>query len=261
MRYRQLGRSGLTVSVVGLGCNNFGFRIDEERSASVIAAALDCGITLLDTSNHNAYRGHVLSAEEHGVAEAIIGRAIKGHRHEVVIATKFGNDVNDGADTARASRRYIRRAVEDSLRRLDTDYIDLYQLHRRDPRTPIAETLATLDDLVREGKVLYVGSTNLTGWTITDADWTARTAGTVRFISAQNRYNLLEREAESEILPACEALGIGFLPFYPLASGLLTKRSAAEHRPRTAPASPGGTSILGCTTRSRRSPPTPRNAP
>jgi aryl-alcohol dehydrogenase-like predicted oxidoreductase len=210
------------VSVVGLGCNNFGFVIDEQQSAAVIGAALDCGITLFDTSNHNVHPTRALSSEEHGIAEEFIGRAIKGHRHDVVIATKFGNDVNDGQDVARGSRSYIRRAVEDSLRRLDTDYIDLYQLHRRDPRTPIDETLATLDDLVREGKVRFVGSTNLTGWQITNADWVAKTTNTVRFISAQNRYNHLEREAEAEILPACEALGIGFLPFFPLANGLLT---------------------------------------
>ena len=230
MRYRQLGRSGLTVSIVGLGCNNFGGRIDPTRSRAVIDAALDAGITLLDTSNTYGNRGG---------SETIIGEALKGRRHGVVLATKFGGDMGEGPDVAPGSRRSIRRAVEDSLRRLQTDHLDLYQLHRPDPRTPVAETLAALDDLVHEGKVLYVGSSNLAAWQVADAEWTARAAGIERFVSAQNHFSLLEREAEAELLPACEAFGIGFLPFFPLANGLLTGKY------RRGEAMPEGTRMAG----------------
>ncbi len=201
------------VSKVGLGCNNFGMRLDLEGSRGVVDAALDAGVTFFDTS------------DSYGESEEILGTLLEGRRDDVVLATKFGSDLKGalGADWgARASRRYIRRAVERSLRRLRTDWIDLYQLHRPDGITPIEETLAALTELVQEGKVRAIGSSNLAAWQVTDAEWTARTGGHERFISAQNHYNLLDRDAETELVPACEELGIGLLPYFPLANGLLT---------------------------------------
>jgi aryl-alcohol dehydrogenase-like predicted oxidoreductase len=217
MTYRQLGESGLAVSVVGLGCNNFGGRIDADRTRDVVAAALDAGITLFDTADSYGSRP--------GESEEMLGRALGERRSEVVVATKFGSDLDGalGPDWgARGSRRYIRLAVEASLRRLRTDWIDLYQLHWPDPRTPIDETLSALDELVAEGKVRYIGSSNLTAWQVVDADWVARSNGMSRFISAQNQYSLLERDIERDLVPACEHTGIGVLPYFPLASGLLT---------------------------------------
>ena len=223
MRYRQLGRSGLTVSVVGLGGNNFGRRLDLEQTRAVVDTALDSGINLIDTAN--TYGGQ-------GGSETLLGEVLKGRRDEVVLASKFGSDMGEGPGVARASRWYIRRAVEQSLRRLRTDHIDLYQLHFPDGITPIAETLAALDDLVQEGKVLYTGSSNFAAWQVVDADWTARTTGTERFISAQNHYSLLARAAEAELLRACEAVGVGVLPYFPLANGLLTgKYRQGRERP------------------------------
>ncbi|ADB32558.1 aldo/keto reductase [Kribbella flavida DSM 17836] len=217
MEYRQLGDSGLTVSVVGLGCNNFGGRIGAEQAQAVVTAAVDAGITLFDTAD--VYRGDL------GSSEQILGQALGARRDEVVIATKFGGDMKgaNGPDWGvRGSRRYIRKAVEASLRRLGTDWIDLYQLHVPDPVTPIEETLAALTELVAEGKVRYLGSSQFAAWQVVDADWAARTGGTEHFISAQNKYSLLDRAAEEELVPACEHLGIGVLPYFPLESGLLT---------------------------------------
>ncbi|MCC3314496.1 aldo/keto reductase [Nocardia africana] len=213
---RRVGNSGLAVSVVGLGTNNFGMKLDFEQSRAVLHAALDHGITLIDT------------ADSYGESERRIGEILQGRRDDVVIATKFGNDVrrlggDNGEDWgARGSRRYIRRAVEQSLRRLRTDWIDLYQLHRPDPATPIEETLSALDDLVHEGKIRYLGHSNFTGWETADAEWTARTRNLERFISAQNEYSLLQRGIEADLVPALEHYGIGLLPYFPLASGLLT---------------------------------------
>ncbi|GAB3824968.1 aldo/keto reductase [Kribbella italica] len=217
MEYRQLGDSGLTVSVVGLGCNNFGGRIDAEQARTVVTAAVDAGITLFDTAD--VYRGEL------GFSEQILGDALGSRRDEVVIATKFGGDMKgeNGPDWGvRGSRRYLRKAVEASLRRLGTDWIDLYQLHVPDPVTPIEETLAALTELVAEGKVRYVGSSQFAGWQVVDADWAARSGGNEHFISAQNKYSLLDRDVEDELVPACEHLGIGILPYFPLESGLLT---------------------------------------
>jgi aryl-alcohol dehydrogenase-like predicted oxidoreductase len=217
MAYRQLGDSGLTVSVVGLGCNNLGRRLDASRTDAVVNAAVDAGITLFDTAD--VYHG------EHGFSEELLGKALGARRDEVVIATKFGGDMHgeNGPDWGvRGSRRYIRKAVEASLQRLGTDWIDLYQLHVPDPVTPIEETLAALTELVAEGKVRYIGSSQFAAWQVVDADWAARTAGLEHFISAQNRYSLLDREVEDELAPACEHLGVGILPFFPLSSGLLT---------------------------------------
>jgi aryl-alcohol dehydrogenase-like predicted oxidoreductase len=210
MKVRRLGNSGLKVSVVGLGCNNFGMRIDADQTQKVVDAALDAGITLFDTAD--IYGGTK--------SEEFLGKALGKRRHEIVLATKFGMQVGGDPKKRGGSRKWIMQAVEDSLRRLGTDYIDLYQHHQPDPDTPVEETLRALDDLVTQGKVRYLGNSNYTGWQIADADWTA--AGQSRFTSAQNLFSLLERGVEAEVLPACEHFGLGFLPFFPLASGLLS---------------------------------------
>jgi aryl-alcohol dehydrogenase-like predicted oxidoreductase len=215
MRYRPLGDSGLMVSVVGLGCNAFGTRIDAEQTRQVVESALDAGLTLFDTADIYG----------RGASEELLGKALGSRRDEVVVATKFGMDMQgaNGPDWgARASRRYVRRAVEASLTRLGTDHIDLYQLHQPDRVTPLVETLEALTELVEEGKVRYIGSSNFAAWEVADAHWTAVTSGARRFISAQNDYSLYNRAAEEELVPACERLGIGILPYYPLAYGLLT---------------------------------------
>jgi aryl-alcohol dehydrogenase-like predicted oxidoreductase len=210
MKLRRLGASGLKVSEVGLGCNNFGMRIDEKATQGVVDAALDAGITFFDTAD--IYGGTK--------SEEFLGKALGKRRGDIVLATKFGMRIGDDEARKGGSRRWIMRAVEDSLTRLRTDWIDLYQFHQPDPDTPIDETLRALDDLVTQGKVRYIGNSNFTGWQIADADWTA--AGATRFVSAQNLYSLLERKVEFEVLPACEHFGLGFLPFFPLASGLLS---------------------------------------
>jgi aryl-alcohol dehydrogenase-like predicted oxidoreductase len=200
------------VSEVGLGCNNFGGRLEFEPSKEVILAAFESGINLFDTAD--IYGGN-------GASEEIMGELIKPFRHEIVLATKFGMDMGD-RDIARGSRRYIMKALEGSLRRLQTDHIDLYQLHQPDPLTPIEETLAALTDAVHQGKIRYIGSSNLAGWQLVEAELLARTLGAERFISAQNHYSILERSIEAELIPAASNYGVGILPFYPLASGLLT---------------------------------------
>lgn len=225
MRYRQLGRSGLTVSVVGVGCNAFGARIDAAGVDDVVRAALDSGVTLFDTSDSYG----------HGASEQLLGKALGGHRDDVIIATKFGSDLQgaNGADWGvRGSRRYIRRAVEASLARLDTDWIDLYQMHWPDPHTPMEETLAALHELVTEGKVRYIGCSNLTAWQVVDADWIARTSGSSAFVTAQNKYSLYDRAADRELVPALDHLGLSLLPYFPLEFGLLTGK---YHRGKAAP--------------------------
>jgi aryl-alcohol dehydrogenase-like predicted oxidoreductase len=222
MRYRQLGESGLTVSVIGLGGNNFGGRIGLKETRGVIDAAIDCGITLVDTADIYGNQGG---------SEELLGQVLAGRRQHVVLATKFGMDMGDGT-VARGSRNYIRRAVEASLHRLQTDYIDLYQYHAPDGITPLEETLATLDKLVTEGKVRYIGSSNFAGWQIADADWIARTEHQIRFVSAQNHYSLLHRDTEREVIPSCASRGVGLLPYFPLANGLLTGK---YHRGQAAP--------------------------
>lgn len=217
MRYRQLGSSGLTVSVVGLGCNNIGRSLDAAGTREVLDAALDTGVTLLDVAD--TYGGH------RGQSEEVLGEVLGADREKFVLATKFGNDMSgvNGPDWgARGSRRYVRTAVEASLRRLRTDHIDLYQYHQPDRRTPVEETLAALDELVAAGKVRYVGSSNFAGWEVVRADHVAAELGAERFVSAQNEYSLLDRSVEAELVPACEAYGVGLLPFFPLANGLLT---------------------------------------
>jgi aryl-alcohol dehydrogenase-like predicted oxidoreductase len=217
MSYRPLGDSGLMVSAVGIGCNAFSVRVDAAGVRDILAAARDTGVTLLDTSD--------TYGQPRGSSEELIGEALKGQRDEFVLATKFGMDMQgaNGEDHGvRGSRRYIRRAIEASLRRLQTDHIDLYQLHLPDEITPIEETLATLTDLVHEGKIGYLGCSNFAGWQVADADWTSRSGGLERFVSVQNRYSLLDRTVEDEVTPACEQYGLGILPFFPLEYGLLT---------------------------------------
>jgi aryl-alcohol dehydrogenase-like predicted oxidoreductase len=233
MSYRRLGDSGLVVSVVGIGCNNFGRQVDAAGTRAVVDAALEVGINFFDTADIYG---------EHGRSEEYLGAALRGRRDDVVIATKFGMDMagRNGPDHgARGARRYIARAVEASLRRLGTDWIDLYQFHEPDPGTPIEETLNALDDLIRAGKVRYLGNSNFAGWQIADAAWTARTEGLTPFISAQNHYNLLRREVEAEVVPACLHFGLGLLPFFPLASGLLTGKYRRGAEP------PAGTRLAG----------------
>ena len=215
MTYRPLGDSGLMVSAVGIGCNAFGRRVDLDGVKEILDAAQDVGVTLLDTAD--VYGGA-------GASEQLLGEALQGRRDEFVVATKFGGDMEgaNGADRgARCSRAYIRRAVEASLRRLQVDHLDLYQYHVPDGVTPIEETLSVLADLVHEGKVRYLGCSNVEGWRIADADWVARTGGFERFVSVQNRYSLLDREAEAEAIPACAQFGLGMLPYFPLEYGLL----------------------------------------
>ena len=212
MRTRTLGQGGPDVGVVGLGTNNFGMRCGYEQSRAVIDAALDAGITLFDTAD----------VYGQGTSEDFIGRALEGRRERVLLATKFGKPMDENPSESRGSRAYIRWAVDGSLRRLRTDVIDVYQMHDPDPSTPIEETLAALDELVQEGKVRYVGSSNYSGGQIEAADRLARERGLTRFVSAQNQYSLVERAVEDDVLPACERLGVGLLPYFPLASGLLT---------------------------------------
>ena len=222
MRYRHLGNSGLLVSVVGLGCNNFGGRLDVAGTRRVVDAAIEAGITLLDTADMYGQ----------SKSESFLGEVLEGRRDQVVLATKFGHQGYDmgypPAAGAKGGRAYIRRAVEASLKRLRTDYIDLYQLHTPDPATPIAETISALDDLVREGKVRYLGNSNFAGWQIAEAHYVAEQLNATPFISAQNHWSLLVRDAETEVVPAAERFGLGVLPYFPLANGLLTGKVRRE---------------------------------
>ena len=212
MQYRQLGTSGLQVSAIGLGTNNFGRRLDAAATETVVHAALDAGVNMIDTSN--SY-GSVYSEE-------FIGRALNGRRHEAVIATKVSSRVSDGPNNAGNSRKHIYDQVDVSLRKLRTDYIDLYQIHWWDPNTPIEETLRTLDELIRVGKVRYAGCSNFAAWQVCESHWTAKTLGINEFVSMQPHYSMLYRKPEEEMIPFCEKYGIGILPYYPLENGFLT---------------------------------------
>ena len=230
INYRKLGNSGLIVSTIGLGCNNFGrtgtASQGQDGTTAVIDTALEAGVTLFDTAD--------TYGAERGLSETLMGHALKGKRDQIVLASKFGMDMGglNGPDwDARGSRRYIRLAIEASLRRLQTDWIDLYQLHSPDSRTPIEETLATLDDLITEGKIRYIGHSNLAGWQIAEAEFTAELHGHPKFISSQNEYSLLVRNAEKEVLPAVNQYGLGFLPFFPLYNGLFTGKFSREGGP------------------------------
>ena len=229
-KQRRVGRSGLAVSAVGLGCNNLGREhtstVTLDASKELIDAALDAGITLFDVAD--------IYGKPAGRSEEFLGAALGKRRGDVVLATKFGMDAAgaNGPDfDARGSRRYIRAAVEASLRRLNTDWIDLYQFHQPDAQTPIEETLAALDDLVVAGKVRYIGHSNFAGWQAADAAWVARSSSFTPFISAQNEYSLLNRDVERDLLPAAEHFGLGVLPFFPLANGLLTGKYSRSDAP------------------------------
>jgi len=222
MRKRRLGSSTLEVSVVGLGGNNFGARIDLAATRRVVDKAIDLGVTLIDTSDTYGNRGG---------SEEALGRILGTKRREIVLASKFGMAMDDAGKLKGASRRYIMQAVEASLRRLRTDYLDLYQLHRPDPQTPIEETLRALDDLVQQGKVRHIGCSNLSAAQLTEAQDVSRRHGLAAFVSCQDEYSLLARDIERELIPAAKARGLGILPYYPLASGLLT----GKYRPGAPP--------------------------
>ncbi len=217
MQQRNLGPSGLQVSLVGLGCNNFGGRCDLEATRRVAYRALDLGITLFDTADIYGNRGG---------SEDLLGQVLGPRRKDIVLASKFGLPMDDVADKARGSRRYIMTAVEDSLRRLRTDWIDLYQFHTPDPRTPIEETLRAMDDLIRQGKVRYIGASNLRAWQVVQAQWASSELGINRFVSSQDEYSLLVRGPEKELIPALTEYKLGLLPYFPLAGGLLTGKYA-----------------------------------
>ena len=230
IEYRNLGNSGLRVSTIGLGCNNFGrantATASQDGTNAVIDAAIDAGVTLFDTAD--------IYGATRGLSETLMGNALRGKRDAIVLATKFGMnmDGSNGSDwEARGSRRYVRRAVEASLRRLQTDWIDLYQLHQPDPNTPIEETLSVLDDLISEGKVRYIGHSNLAGWQVAEAELVAAMHGHPRFISAQDEYSLLVRGVEREVLPAVNNFGLGFLPYFPLYNGLFTGKFTRDGGP------------------------------
>ncbi|MDJ0318095.1 MULTISPECIES: aldo/keto reductase [Arthrobacter] len=231
IEYRQLGRSGLTVSTVGLGCNNLGragsVTETQEGSDAVVHAALEEGITLFDVAD--IYGSHP------GQSESILAKSLGSERENIVLATKFGLPAGNanGVDwDRRGSRKYIKQALEASLRRLNTDYIDLYYYHSPDTYTPIDETLAALDDLVQAGKVLYLGHSNMAGWQIAEAEFTARISGGNRFTASQNHYNLMDRRAELEVLPAADAFGLGVIPYFPLANGMLTGKYSSGQAPQ-----------------------------
>ena len=213
MEYRNLGSSGLRVSLVGLGCNNFGMRLDLEETRAVVDRAFDRGITLFDTADMYGGRGG---------SETQLGKILGHRRKEIVLASKFGMAMSDDGTKIGASRRYIMSAVEDSLKRLKTDWIDLYQLHQPDPLTPLDETMRALDDLVTQGKVRYIGCSNLPSWQVVESQWLSKSMGLSKFVSCQDEYNILNRNIEEELIPAMQKYGCGLLPYFPLASGLLT---------------------------------------
>jgi len=220
MDYRQLGNSGLKVSAIGLGGNNFGWWADEQTSITVVNQALDQGINFIDTAD----------MYDRGRSEEFIGKALKGKRDKAIIATKFGFPMSDDPNDGGASRHHIMSAVENSLRRLQTDYIDHYQVHNPDPATPIEETIRALDDLVRAGKVRYIGCSNFAAWQLNEALWTSRKNGWETFASIQSRYNIMERQLENEVVPCCQAHSIGVIPWGPLAGGFLTGKYSRENR-------------------------------
>jgi 1-deoxyxylulose-5-phosphate synthase len=231
LRSRSLGQSSLVVSTIGLGCNNFGRPAtateSQDGTSALLDAAISAGITFLDTAD--------IYGALPGQSETFMGNALKGKRDNVVLATKFGHqdvDMNIAPGHAKGSRRYIRDAVEDSLRRLQTDYIDLYQMHTPDPETDIAETIVALDELVGEGKIRYFGHSQFTAAQIREADAAAARLETRAFVSAQDEYNLLARGVEGDVLPAARAAGLGFLPFFPLHNGLLTGKFTRDVRPQ-----------------------------
>ena len=225
MEFRNLGSSGLRVSLVGLGCNNFGMRLDLEQTRAVVDRAFDLGITLFDTADMYGGRGG---------SETQLGKILGHRRKDIVLASKFGMAMSDDGTKIGASRRYIMSAVEDSLRRLKTDWIDLYQLHQPDPLTPLDETMQALDDLVTQGKIRYIGCSNLPSWQVVESQWISKSMGLNRFVSCQDEYNILNRNVEAELIPAMQKYGCGLLPYFPLASGLLTGKYKRTEMPEGA---------------------------
>lgn len=225
MEYRNLGSSGLKVSALGLGANNFGWWVGEEASAAVINHAIEIGINYIDTAD----------MYDDGQSEELVGSTIKGKRTEVIIASKFAATMGKGPNDRGGSRWYIMRAVEASLRRLKTDYIDLYQMHYPDPTTPMEETLRALDDLVKSGKVRYIGCSNFAGWQLSEALWTSRVNNLHSFVTVQSKYHLFDRQIEQELVPCCNSHGVGIIPWGPLAGGFLTgKYRRGEEPPKPA---------------------------
>jgi aryl-alcohol dehydrogenase-like predicted oxidoreductase len=236
MRYRKLGQSGLEVSIVGLGTNNFGRRLDDKATAIVVDQALEIGVNFIDTAN--MYGG--------GLSEEYIGKALKGKRNQALLATKVSARMGQGANQSGNSRQHIMEQVEISLKRLNADHIDLYQIHFPDPRTPIEETLRALDDLVHQGKVRYLGCSNFSSWQVCEALWTSKAGRLESFVSVQPEWNMLNREVENELVPFCRTYGVGIIPYFPLASGFLT----GKYRPDAAV--PEGTRFYGDTRRQER---------
>ncbi len=224
MEHRNLGSSDLKVSVLGLGCNNFGGRLDIDGSKEVIAKALDLGVTLFDTADS-------YPMGRFGLSEDVLGDALGARRKDIVVVTKFGYPVNDPNIDPGGSRDYVMAAVEASLRRLKTDWIDLYYYHKPDPKTPLEETVRALDDLIRAGKVRYVGCSNCTAALVNESVRIADEIGAHRFVAAQEQYSLVSRDIETEMIPALEAHGMGLLPYFPLASGMLTGKYRRAEAP------------------------------
>jgi aryl-alcohol dehydrogenase-like predicted oxidoreductase len=222
MKTRNLGKSGMIVSIVGLGCNNFGMRIGLEESRPVIDKAIELGVTLFDTADIYGKRGG---------SETILGQVLGSRRKDIILASKFGMVMDDEDTMKGASRRYILSAVESSLRRLNTDWIDLYQVHSPDPKTPIEETLRALDDLVRQGKIRYFGCSNFAAWQVVEAYWTSRELRIPSFVTCQDEYSLLVRGIENDRLAVMERYGLGLLPYFPLASGMLTGKYRKDVAP------------------------------
>ncbi|HKT40468.1 MAG TPA: aldo/keto reductase [Ktedonobacterales bacterium] len=221
MEYRRLGKSGLRVSVIGLGGNTFGRYADERQTAAIVQQAIESGINMIDTAD----------VYGHGASEELLGKAIRGHRDDLVIATKVGGSMGDGPNESGSSRRHILAGCEASLRRLGIETIDLYQIHWFDPKTPLEETLGALDDLVRAGKVRYIGCSNYDAWRIVQALWISDQNHLNHYVSVQPEYNLLKREIEAEIVPVCLEFGLGVIPYFPLDAGVLTGKYQPGEEP------------------------------
>jgi aryl-alcohol dehydrogenase-like predicted oxidoreductase len=234
MQRRQFGKSGLNVSLIGLGCNNFGARVDREGVRRIVHRALDLGIDFFDTANIYGPSSPLVKSNFTEYSESLLGTALSGHRRNVVIATKFGMQTDQSEHSRGGSRRHVLSCVEDSLKRLGTDWIDVLYMHAPDPLAPIAETLRALDDLVRQGKVRYIATSNFAAWQVVEAHFVARELNMAGFIGCENEYNLLERGIENELLPAMRAHGLGLVPFFPLASGLLTGKYRKDAMPKGA---------------------------
>lgn len=212
MEYRQLGRTGLTVSALGLGANPFGLEVDEAGASAIVRRAIDLGVNFIDTAN----------IYHHGRSEELVGKALHGHRHQVVLASKAGGKFDPEPNQGGTSRKHLLESIEASLRRLQTDYLDLFWIHHLDPKTPFEETMDALNDIVRQGKARYIGASNLIAWEVSEHNWYAKTAHQAQFVAVQMHYNMLYREIEHEMVPFAQAKGLGVIPYFPLAGGFLT---------------------------------------